>query len=189
MAEGRAKGNGFENEACRALSRWLGPVKPDAYFYDDCLISSLPFRRRSTSVTPSSGSWEGSGDILHVKGSGIVFPFRVEAKCWEGWELDGLMQRSRVDPWEWWEQAKGQSDEGYFPLMVFTRNHRPVYAMLETKVAQCLKLQPNGGPCMAITRPLSVEQVTVCLLADLVRTSRKLVAQLAGASVRAKRAS
>lgn len=120
-------------------------------------------------------------DETYVIEGGIVVH---NCKKYEGWELDGLMYRSHIDLWSWWNQAKGQADSGFYPLLVFTRNHRPMYSMLETSVAQCLKLQPSAGPVLNVVRRVKsrTEQVTVSLLEDLIATSRESVIRLAGQS-------
>lgn len=187
MVDGRAKGNRFENDVCRMLSVWVeGPQYANAKVY------TLPFRRRFTSNTPLDGHWEGEGDILHTPD--IEFPFAVECKNQEGWELDGLVGAPKWKPWSWWEQAKDQAQRaGKLPLLIFTRKHRQVLGMLEKEVAKCLKIRPLHAPVVAVTRPLKNglstsgkrrrlrskrESVVVALMSDLMEVPRSVLLKL-----------
>jgi hypothetical protein len=169
MTNGRRKGNENENVQCRTLSAWLVP-HPTKWF--TAKVEDLPFRRRSTSITPLEGHWNGAGDILWRPG--IQCPFRIECKKEERWDLDAvLFGESKV--WEWWGQAKRQAGDDYHPLLLFTRNRKPVYALFGEEVAQCLSVQPKFGAVVSLVRPCTGagrigERLCLCLLADLSRT-------------------
>jgi hypothetical protein len=98
---------------------------------------------------------------------------RVEVKKSEDWNMDAMFHAPKWGPWTWFEQAKGQARDGYFPLLVFTRNHQPFYAMLEQRVALWLKLKPSSGSVASVSH--SRDPVTVCLLDDLIQTDLRLL--------------
>jgi len=140
MKDGRVKGNKYENRICRFLSQWVVPGD-----WSECPVYQLPFRRRFTDNTPLDGHWEGEGDILHRPG--IEFPFCVECKDQEGWDLDGLLHNEKWPVWAWWEQACTQAQQvGLRPILFFTRAYRPDYVMMQKEVAECLELQSKHGP-------------------------------------------
>jgi len=168
---GKHKGDKFENDICRALSVWL--VGSD---YAGSLVQDLPFRRRFTTSTPLEGHWDGSGDILHRPD--VAFPFCVECKKREGWELDGMFGNDKWPVWTWWEQAKEQAakTKDRYPLLVFSRNRRSIYAMLHEEVGQCLKV--GSERCLVQVERNGSERVVLVLLDDLAKTTRKSVESL-----------
>lgn len=172
-AKQREKGDQFEISVCRPLSLWLVP-KLTPKNYETCDAKLLPFRRRNP-ILVHAGQWGGAGDILHWPE--VVCPFRVEAKSWEGWELDNFLAGGTVNVWAWWEQAKRQAEKPFVPLLLFKRNRKPAYAMMATGVSECLKLQPHDGSIVKFLRA-GGEAVTVCLLSDLVRVPVSLVRKL-----------
>lgn len=162
MVNGRRKGNDFENEVCIALSRWVTPssipAKPK--------LADLPFRRRSTSIMPLAGHWDGAGDILHRPSLSELWPFCVECKHVEGWSLDGALSSTWV-VLEWWRQAERQARSvGLAPLLICGRNRRPSYAFLREGDVKCLR---PGGPFVTIRSPDG--PVVVTLLQELTATN------------------
>ncbi len=154
-------------DVCRELSCWLctrGECQ-------QCSPSQLLFRRRSTSIMPLEGHWEGRGDILHRPD--VKFPFAVECKKREGWQLDDVFS-IRGAPLQWWSQAERQARESHLhPLLVFTRNRRPVYVMLEEGSATCLKLHPREGAVAVVPPPVGEQRprLVLALLDDLTATA------------------
>lgn len=180
--DGRKKGNNFEHQICRLLSVWMGPKKSDGY-YDSCDVENLPFRRRSVSVMPLEGHWSGQGDILHRPS--VYCAFAIECKKVEGFELDSFMYSAGVDVWAWWAQACEQAEKvNLEPLLIFSRNHRPVYALMSARIARCLELSPHRGPVLEIRRH-NEDPLSLCLLEDLTATRPLGPIALATASARA----
>lgn len=169
MAEGRGKGNRYMNHLCRILSQWMAPeTDVKAKVWD------LPFRMRSTITTPLD-TFAGAGDLLHSRAVG-PFLLNVEAKKQEHWEMDGLFN-PKCPVWEWWEQCRAQADRvGEYPLLIFSRNRRKDYVLLETETAKCLKLTPHHGPRLSMT--CMYGELTLALLLDLVRVPPETVRQL-----------
>lgn len=162
MVDGREKGNKYENAVCRVLSVWLFPdLDPKTP------VEHLPFRRRSTSVMPIEGHWNGAGDILHRPGLEKRWPFCVECKHVEGWTLDGLFNE-KWPVWSWWAQAERQAARARRrPLLVCGRNRQRDYALLRAEDAACLALPKSL--VVRVERP-SQPAVVLVLLQDLVKT-------------------
>lgn len=180
MRDGNRKGAAFENGVCRILSVWLVPGE-----WGEAKVYELPFRRRFTDTTPLVGHWEGQGDILHSPN--VTCPFCIECKKREKWDLDGMFGAPKWPPWEWWEQTKEQAGktDGLHPLMVFTRNRRECYVLLEREVKECLQLKPKHGPVVQVERP-SGERLVLALMGDLTDVPRARVLDLARRSRRKK---
>lgn len=139
-------------------------------------VFELPFRRRFTDSTPLDGHWEGAGDIL--RRPDIAFPFCVECKKQEGWELDGMLANDKWPPWGWWDQAVTQAEKvGLHPLMIFARNLRQNYVLLKETTGIWLNLQPHHGPVTTVRRS-SGESLVLALASDLVRVPAKRVNSL-----------
>lgn len=162
------KGRSFENVVCRSLSQWL--VDGD---WRNATVYELPFRRQTTNSMPSTGHWEGKGDVIHMPG--IDFPFAVEAKNREGWKFDGMFTCDKWPVLAWWKQAVAQADEsGLLPILFFTRNRQPIYCAVSQEVAQCIKLSAQNLFLVLIFSSSSEnENVVVTKLDDLVQVPRK----------------
>lgn len=85
--------------------------------------------------TPKSGGfstkkfrkdWNAEADVVTPD---ETFPFAVEVKWQEKWVLDDLLTRPKSKIWEWWEQAKDQSEDK-LTLLVFKRNFKPWFYMM-----------------------------------------------------------
>jgi len=164
MRDSRAKGNRNENAVCRLLTAWLVPELADAP------VDDLPFRRRQTVIRAGLPGWEGQRDTMYDARVVKCFPFCVEAKCEEGWVLDGLLtsDNGKWKPWRWWQQAVDQADKFELePLLIFTRSRYEQYVLMRKAVAQCLKVEPKNGQVADVAGPGLTEPLTVLLMADL----------------------
>lgn len=138
-------------DICGHLSRWAGGS----------------FRPRPTIVAPSEG-WQVKGDVQHAPG--LRFPFSVECKKIEGWELDGLYEAPRWVVWKWWKQCVEQAatTKNARPLLIFSRNRRKNYVLTTEATLEWLKLQPARGPRVTVLTP-DGGRLGLCLLDDLVK--------------------
>ncbi len=111
----RDKGQRGERILCKKFSEWWG----------------TDFTR-----TPSSGGfrtkafrddWNAAGDLVTPDDT---FPFCVESKNQEGWHLEQLLTSDKCDIIAWWHQTIDETPDGKFPLLVFTRNHQPLFFMM-----------------------------------------------------------
>lgn len=112
---GRKKGQTAERKLAKLFSEWWGS----------------DFAR-----TPLSGGfatakfredWNACGDLVTPD---KTFPFCVESKKVEGWTLEQMLTSDKTLMHKWWEQCVGETPEGKIPLLVFTKNHAPLYAMI-----------------------------------------------------------
>lgn len=106
----RDKGARFEREIVKRLTKWWGSE----------------FQR-----TPQSGGsqlasgWNLAGDVCTPD---ETFPFHVECKHVEGWDLSHLLTTPNGGLLgKWLEQACSEAAKGKTPLVVFKRNrHKPM---------------------------------------------------------------
>lgn len=176
MVDGRVKGNKYENAVARTLSGWVSE-DDDLTNYRTCPVSELLFRRRQADNDNVVTTFVGGRDLMHKPG--ICFPFTVECKDWKvSFELSTLFRNG--DIWKWWQQTEDQAsaEPGGWPLLVFSKNQNPDYAIIYEEAASCLRLKPCDGPVLAIQRP-SGRTVVLALLSDLARTHRVGLAKLA----------
>lgn len=117
------KGNGFERRVAKLFSEWTG----------------VKFMR-----TPSSGAIHNFNDKRVV--SDIVpplsigkFPFSIECKnvnC--SWEFSNLLEDTSQTIKDHWKQCEDDANrEGLVPLLVFTKNYRPVLAVMPYRAWDC----------------------------------------------------
>lgn len=120
MLNSNTKGKAFERKVAALLTDWSG----------------LKFGR-----TPMSGAFASEpGDIICLEAD-IRFQFCVECKNQEGWAIDNLLQNNGVFP-GWMAQMLSQAENKtqstnrlYWPMLIFTRNRRPIYIMIPRLVA------------------------------------------------------
>lgn len=105
QAQRKAKGSKFEREVARIFRKHTG----------------LELHR-----TPLSGGWgkmKTKGDL--VAADGVDFPYFVECKKVEGWDLWNCLFSGTGPIYQWWEKAKEQAKaEGKIPLLVFAQRAR-----------------------------------------------------------------
>lgn len=109
----KAKGDTYERKIAKKMTEWTG----------------LKFER-----VPASGGlhWKEDnrvyGDIVcNVED----FPFVIELKCRESWNMDSLINGSK-EVEKWWKQVTADATAtGKEPMVIFTRNRQPDYLMLK----------------------------------------------------------
>jgi len=112
----KRKGSGFE----RKISKFLKEMWPDGEFERTPMSGGSQLRK----------GWKLAGDIVTTS---LTFPFCVECKKQEKWRLEGLHLRDNIIN-KWWHQALDESRlVGKKPLLIFSRNHSPIYAAIRTK--------------------------------------------------------
>jgi hypothetical protein len=96
------------------------------------------------------------------------FVFCVEAKCVEGWTIEGAVWSGGSVVWKWWEQAVRQAASvSRRPMLVFSRNRAPIFVMLEQGVVAWSAVQ-NHPPVLYARSPRGCP-VAVLALSDLFR--------------------
>jgi hypothetical protein len=125
-ANSRDKGNGFELEVAKAFTKRF----------------DVAFKR-----TPLSGGWsnkrEVQGDIVCIDRND--FPYCIECKNAEGWQLESLLSHDNYK-WftNWWAQATSESPDGKIPILVFKKNHiKPLAAMWACHCDEHLTFYPS----------------------------------------------
>ena len=111
-----AKGKRFEREVAVLLTEWAG--------FD--MVR-----------TPMSGAWSGCDVDIWPESQAMYFPFAVECKKAEGWDLFGLL--SGKGPFQnWWSQACNQSNRlskkdgrAFHPMLIFSRNRYPIMVAVD----------------------------------------------------------
>jgi|688.fasta_scaffold03047_38 hypothetical protein len=109
--------------------------------------------------TPGSGAFATRGfagvDTSSMAGDIVTpdqtFPFCVESKKVEGWTLEQMLTSDKTHMHKWWDQAVEETPQGKIPLLVFTKNHAPLYAMMRVEDmsgALDLVTYKNGFQCM-----------------------------------------
>ncbi|NJL54162.1 hypothetical protein HC928_02600 [bacterium] len=123
---GRKKGANAERRLAKLFSDWWG----------------TEFAR-----TPLSGGfstktfredWNAAGDLVTPD---PAFPFCVESKKVEGWKMEHLLTQKNSLLHDWWNQTLKETPEGKIPLLVFTKNRTPLFAMMpwrSGKFKQCM---------------------------------------------------
>lgn len=149
----RRKGAKNERAAGKILEAWWGSK----------------FRR-----TPLSGGWAGSkrareelgaaGDLICEDPS---FPFGVEVKSGEGWELEQLIRApGTCKIAAWWRQTTEESPAGKIPLLLFTRKLRPWYAMTNKEAVLNLLLA-RANPMLMLLPARGASPSAIFLLEHL----------------------
>ena len=110
----KQKGSEYERKIAKLLGTW--------------------FKEEFHRVPQSGGLHWGddtrvAGDITtHIDSK---FPFTVECKKREGWDLEQLL-KGTGDLESWWAQAVNDSNRvGLLPMLVFSKNFSPNYLMIQ----------------------------------------------------------
>jgi len=118
---GRRKGKTGEREVSRIIEAWWQP------FEKDCKFKS----------TPLSGGWSSPDVRGHFKTAGDLvttarkFPFTIEVKRREGWNLNNLINGKWSPVWGWWLQCQRAADEETRePMMWFRKSREPVWRVM-----------------------------------------------------------
>lgn len=111
----KRKGNSYELKIAKKMTEWTG----------------LKFER-----VPASGGLHWAADN-RVYGDIVCnvpdFPFVIEVKCRESWNMDSLINGSK-EVEKWWKQVTADAEAtGKQPMVIFTRNRQPDYVMLKVR--------------------------------------------------------
>lgn len=138
---GNRKGKAAERKLVKLFSQWWG-----SEFFRTPESGGM-----ATRLTTQLGI-----DLSKFKGDIVTldetFPFCVESKKVEGWTLEQMLTSDKTLMHDWWDQAVTQTPEGKIPLLIFTKNHAPLYAMMRTD-----DLNRNMGRTLTIRANKSFE--------------------------------
>lgn len=83
--------------------------------------------------TPGSGSWgrmQTKGDLIASEEDRKRWPYFVECKKVEGWDLWNQLFSGEGPMFEWWNKACDQAKEEHkVPLLIFAQNRREILLM------------------------------------------------------------
>lgn len=110
---GRQKGNRNEREVARLLQSWWQSREPGCEFIRTPLSGGW-----GTATT--RGSFKASGDLMTTA---TQFPYVVEVKAREGWNVKNIMAGARSPVWSWWAQTvkAALEQEGGIPMLWFKK--------------------------------------------------------------------
>lgn len=87
--------------------------------------------------TPMSGAWQGTAGDIKPKSQTDHFPFTVECKKDEGWDMDAVVSGKSALFKSWIDQLIREVREDEivtgqlrFPLLIFSRNYRSDYILV-----------------------------------------------------------
>lgn len=158
----KRKGNGNERDMAQAFKAWWGVGE--------------------WARVPASGGWgnqdnrEGfraCGDIMTTD---VEFPFTVEVKHQEAWELDQMLTAPACKPYEWWQQTKDETLEGTFPLLVMRRNRRKPLVVMEPYATVQYELASNSSARMILLN--GTEELIVFKLEDFFKISKDAILRM-----------
>ncbi|QKE56350.1 holliday junction resolvase [Bacillus phage YungSlug] len=109
----RAKGSKFERDIAKALTDWWGEE-----FHRVPASGGLRWGKDNRVV----------GDIVPPPNSD--FPFSIECKKHEGWDLSYILRNMGEFP-NWWAQCTRDAYKvDKIPLLIFSKNRSPIYFMM-----------------------------------------------------------
>ena len=146
----KRKGNSNERKLAKQFKEWWG--------------------HGEWAKTPSSGGWATKevredfrtcGDIITTAED---FPFCVEAKHQENWELLQLLSNANSPIYKFWAQTVEETPEPFIPLLIIRRNRRePVVIARSCDILFTVK--DNGRQHMKLQREEG-DELTILLLKD-----------------------
>ena len=146
----RDKGNRGQLQVAKLFANWWGTK-----------FASTPLS--GGFATPKfRQDWNAAGDIVTPD---AAFPFCVEVKYQESWDLDQILTSDACTVWKWWDQCIRETPAGKTPLLVFRKNRKKWMCMIST-----IHL-PKGGlgfRHLNVTTP----SVSIFMLSSLLGTDK-----------------
>lgn len=142
------KGNGGEREVSKLLQGWWQTEFP-----------GITFAR-----TPQSGGWVKNqstqgfnlyGDVISTDPN---FPFSVEVKRDESWNLAQLQKRCPTSPlWDWWLQCQADAAKSNkLPLLFFRKNRQPWYVWIPFDLRHSINERLTDDLSYKTLRPVQI---------------------------------
>jgi hypothetical protein len=140
----RAKGKTGEREVAGIFMVWWAPVEPGCRFVSTPLSGGF-------STPAMRGDMKVAGDLCT---NAKKWPFTVEVKRREGWNLKRLFAGKPSPVWAWWRQCvRAAREEGRVPLLMFRKNGDTEWMLMVPRAAF------PGVPCFDnwAAAPLNVD--------------------------------
>lgn len=118
----KRKGSAFELKLAKEFAAWWGKGQ---------------FAR-----SPGSGGWgrpqnrdgfNACGDIITTNRD---FPWCLELKHQEGWNLDQLLLNDGCIIWKWWEQCVDETPENLLSMLIFKKNRQKPMVMIRKALVE-----------------------------------------------------
>jgi hypothetical protein len=115
-----------EREVAALLQGWWRQLEPEAVFIR----------------SPLSGGWVQGRDLFDARGDLLVknaprFPWVVECKRREAWDLQNFEDGRPTAVWKWWLQAARDADKaGRRPMLWFRQNLRPWVVLVPAELGK-----------------------------------------------------
>lgn len=146
---GKAKGDQFERDMSKTLSRWLTKGKSE-----DALWRSAGSGSRSTnSVKKGRGAIQNQASDLtasSIEGYQLVDKFTIECKFYADLQFGSLLFNNTSKLLTFWKQAQRDSKSvNKHAMLIAKQNRRPIVVVLDNQVVE--NLLPDHTPRMHFT--------------------------------------
>ncbi len=122
----KTKGSSFERRICKLFEPWWG-----AKF----------FRTPMSGGSQLKFDYNLAGDVCTPADD---FSFHVECKNQEALgKFHNFLVSEKSAVWKWWKQCTDECPENQIPLLVFTKNHVPIWVMFEFRYLTGISNRPN----------------------------------------------
>jgi len=161
----KIKGANYERKISKLFEEWFKKHDPKA----------------SIARTPQSGGhsklaedWNMSSDLTC---NNPDFPFLIECKCNEAWDIRDLFKIKGLVFTSWWPQATKQSSTtDKIPLLVFTKKYHPDFVAMPGGIdfGKILIHSGNANPTVGFhEHKLIPDGMIICLLESLLESNPK----------------
>ena len=106
------KGANFERFVAKLFEKWWG---------------SKFYRTPMSGGSQLKDGFNMAGDLCT---DDVSFPFHIECKKQEKWELAQLFVSEVCRPWAWLKQCLKECPDGHIPLLIMTKNQYPIWVMM-----------------------------------------------------------
>jgi hypothetical protein len=139
MVQSRNKGSSAEREVAYILKEWWRKVDENCEFVRTPLSGGW-------STSDVRGNFRVSGDLMTTS---KLFPFVVEVKRRENFDLKNFVEGRKSPIWSWWKQTKlaaeeqlGKDDSTIYdvkiPMLFFRKSRKPWYLVTNRIVGKYL---------------------------------------------------
>jgi hypothetical protein len=151
----RDKGSRGQREVAKLLSPWWG-----AEFTSTPMSGGFATKR-------FRDDWNAAADIVTPD---ETFPFSVEVKWQEDWNMEQLLTSDVTKMWKWWDQCIEEAPADKIPLLVFKRNRQPWYYMIEEKKGTLIQGRSFKVLMPKRKKKLCERRLKIGLFQDLLKT-------------------
>ena len=132
---GKQKGNSFERDCCKKLSRWITNGKRD-----DCFWRSSLSGGRATVAKKAGKEVRQSGDITAVspEGHSLTDRFFIECKFYSDLQIDSFLLQYKGNLARFWTHCVKQAKQHErSPMLIARQNHKPALVIVNWLIQVC----------------------------------------------------